>query len=102
VGNGVWLIIMAICASVLAMIRGLLALGTRKHRAVPESVAAEIARLPERRRGQHVVDLELRDGRRVEGVWVAFGKYPALIGGRTRRDRYRPADVVHAYAHDSA
>ena len=72
--------------------------GRRDSRALPESVCDELAAIPERRENQHVVDLELRDGRRIRKVWVAWGRYPAVIGGRTITQRYRVGDVVHAHA----
>ena len=53
--------------------------------------------LPERRPNQHVVDLELHDGRRVRKVWIAHGKFVALMGGRTITQRFRPRDVAHAH-----
>jgi hypothetical protein len=79
---------------------GMLALAylvcTRQRRELPEPVRAEIAQLPMRRANQHVVDLELEDGRRVEKVWIAYGRFPAALGGRTLTQRYRPHQVVHA------
>lgn len=82
---------------------GLLALvpraARRPSRAFPDSVRAEILQLPERRPNQHVVDLELADGRMIRKVWVAWGQYPAIIGGRTLLARYRPRDTLHAVAH---
>jgi hypothetical protein len=70
-------------------------------RALPASVSDEVRRLSERRPNQHVVDLELADGRVVRKVWIAWGKYPAMFGGRTIRGRYRPRDAVHAIAHSN-
>jgi hypothetical protein len=75
--------------------------GRRPARALPDEVCVQIARLPERRKNQHVVDLHLRDGRVVRKVWIAWGRYPALIGGRMLMGRYRPDDVVAALAHES-
>jgi hypothetical protein len=76
-------------------------IGTRRRRAFPDAVAAEINALPERRRHQHVVDLEMNDGRVIRKVWAGYGRFPALIGGRTLLHRYRPRDVVHARPHDA-
>ena len=74
--------------------------GSREFRSLPESVCAELARLPERRSNQHVVDVELRDGRVGHKVWVAYGRYPAVIGGRMLIRHYRPKDVVRALPHE--
>lgn len=88
-------------AGVSVAVLGLLALAhcvsTRRGRELPEPVRAEIAQLPMRRANQHVVDLELEDGRRVEKVWIAYGRFPAALGGRTLTQRYRPRQVVHAH-----
>jgi hypothetical protein len=67
-------------------------------RSLPESVVDEVSALPMRRKDQHVVDLETNDGRVIRNVWIAWCRYPALIGGRTLRGRYRPKNVVHARA----
>lgn len=92
--------------TVSAVFFGLLYLGywvtRRPSRALPDSVSAEVWKVPERRSNQHVVDLELADGRVVRKVWIAWGKYPALIGGRTLLGRYRPRDAVHAFVHSDS
>ena len=80
--------------SVFIVMGGLYAYGSQRHRRFPEDIQRQIRALPERRRGQHVVDLVLRDGRVVKKVWVAYGRAPAMIGGRTVTQRYRPSDVV--------
>lgn len=71
----------------------------RPSRRLPDGVCQELAAIPMRRRGQHIVDLQLRDGRVVEKVWIAYGKYVALIGGRTRSHSYTARDVIHATDH---
>jgi hypothetical protein len=73
--------------------------GTRPSHRLPEAVRHELASIPTRRRAQHVVDLELVDGRVVEKVYVAHGKYIALIGGRMRSHRFTASDVAHATNH---
>jgi hypothetical protein len=69
-------------------------------RELPAAVVEEITKVPERRPNQRVVDLTLRDGRVVEKVWIAWDRYPALIGGKTILGRYRPKQVAGARAHD--
>jgi len=81
---------------VLALLLLVYVVGRMPHRALPENVADELSRLPERRANQHLVDLETCDGRVIHNVWVAYGRYPAMIGGRTLTQRYRPTDVAHA------
>jgi hypothetical protein len=82
---------------------GLAVVFTRQSwRALPDGVVEQIRRLPETRPNQHRVDLELRDGRVVEDVWIAWLRYPAVIGGRTIRARYRPSQVVGAVPSRSA
>ena len=73
-------------------------LGRRESRALPGSVCEEIGTIRKRRANQHVVDLELRDGRRIHKVWIANGRYPAVIGGRTITQRYKVGDVARAHA----
>jgi hypothetical protein len=68
----------------------------RRNRALPPSVVEELESIPTSRANQHRVDLELGDGRIIRDVWVAWNTYPALVGGRTIRKRYRPSEVVHA------
>ena len=96
-----WGIVAGASAGVLVLLVLIGELTRRPARALPESVCREIARLPERRANQHVVDLELVDGRRIQKVWIAWGRYPAMIGGRTLMHRYRPRDVVHAHGRRS-
>ena len=85
-------------AVVLLAVAGLLfiTVGTRSRRRLPEPVRRELAAIPTIRWNQHHVDLELRDGRVVEGVYVAYGKYVALVGGRMKQAGYAVDDVVHA------
>lgn len=85
-------------AVVLLAVAGLLfiTVGTRSRRRLPEPVRRELAAIPAIRWNQHHVDLELRDGRVVEGVYVAYGKYVALVGGRMKQAGYAVDDVVHA------
>jgi hypothetical protein len=88
---------MLVCGGVLAMMALVAVAGSRSWRSLPDDVCEEIAQLPMRRPNQHVVDLELKDGRQVRRVWVAWGRFPAMIGGRTITQRYRPRQVVHAH-----
>jgi hypothetical protein len=90
------LIVGILSAAVLVVLVGVYVVGRMPHRALPESVVEELSRLPARRPKQHVVDLETNDGRVIRNVWVAHGRYPAIIGGRTLTRRYRPRDVAHA------
>lgn len=83
----------------LSVMAALTVAATRPSRRLPEPVCEQIAALPERRRNQHVVDLELIDGRVVEKVWIAWGKYIALVGGRMRSRGYAARDVVGARRH---
>lgn len=73
--------------------------GTRSSRRLPEAVRRELAAIPTRRWNSHLVDLEFSTGRVIEGVFVAYGKYVALIGGRMRSERYAASDVIHARDH---
>jgi hypothetical protein len=90
--------VLAVAAGFALMV-ALAAAATRPSRRLPEPVCEQIAALPERRRNQHVVDLQLSDGRVIEKVWIAWGKYIALVGGRMRRQRYAARDVVGARLH---
>jgi hypothetical protein len=85
-------------AVVVLAVSGLLfiTVGTRGRRRLPEPVRRELAAIPPIRWKQHHVDLELRDGRVVGGVYVAYGTYVALIGGRMKQAGYGVDDVVHA------
>jgi hypothetical protein len=68
---GVWIV-------VVWVIRGLVSrLGWTRSRALPTPVVAGLAAIPERRPGQHLVDLELRDGRVVRRIRVDRGLYPS-------------------------
>jgi hypothetical protein len=73
-----------------------IAAATRRRRRLPEAVCRELALIPPVRWNQHLVDLELSDGRVVERVWIAYGRYVALIGGRMRSQRYAVDEVIHA------
>ena len=73
--------------------------GTRPSHRLPEAVRHELERIPTRHWHRHLVDLELADGRVVEKVYVAYGKYIALIGGRMRSHRFTASDVTHATNH---
>jgi hypothetical protein len=85
------------CAGVLGCLGLVYVLGSRPWRALPDAVCEEIAAIPARRPNQHVVDLELRDGSRLRKVWIAYGNFPAVLGGRTITRRFRPRDVIHAH-----
>lgn len=88
-----------VCASGLALLVLIPVFGRRDSRALPPSVCKELEAIPERRRNQQVADLELKDGRRIRKVWIAWGRYPAVLGGRTITQRYKIRDVTHAHAH---
>jgi hypothetical protein len=93
--------VVALLVVVLLTALGLafIAAGTRRSRRLPDAVCQELRAMPTRQWKSHVVDLELSDGRVVEGVYVAYGKYVALIGGRMRSEHYSVGDVVHARPH---
>jgi hypothetical protein len=74
----------------------------RSFRGLPESVAAEIRALPERGANQHLVDLELADGRIIKKVYVAWQRFPSVSPRRWLVHRYRPSAVVHARQHNPA
>jgi hypothetical protein len=94
-----WLWVWLVSATVLASLGLAYFIGTRPWRALPDGVCDEIAQLPTHRPNQHVVDLELKDGRVVRKVSVGYGRFPALVNGRTITHRYRPRDVLHAHPH---
>lgn len=77
-------------------------LAQRKSRALPPHVVGELRQIPTDRQDQHLVDLELADGRVVKDVRIAWNTWPAWVGGKTIRKRYRPRDVVHARLADAA
>ena len=90
----------ALIVPVAVLLTGVLFLaGTRPSRRLPESVRRELTTIPTQSWKSQVVDLQLADGRVIEEVYVAFGKYIALIGGRMRSHRYAARDVVHARHH---
>jgi hypothetical protein len=90
------LLLVLVGLAVLAVLLLVYVVGRMPHRALPEDVIEEVSRLAPRRPNQHVVDLETSDGRVIRNVWVAYGRYPAMIGGRTLTQRYRPKEVAHA------
>lgn len=90
---------MLVSATILVGMVAMYVYGRRPARALPDEVCLQIASLPERRKNQHVVDLQLRDGRVVRKVWIAWGRYPAVIGGRMLLRHYRPNEVVAALPH---
>lgn len=93
------LAIVVVSGMLLLGLVALYAFGRRRARALPDPVCLQIASLPERRKNQHVVDLQLRDGRVVRKVWIAYGRFPAVIGGGMLFRRYQPEDVVAALPH---
>jgi hypothetical protein len=91
---------LAFLVPVAVVLTGVLFLaGTRPSRKLPESVRQELTTIPTQSWQSQVVDLQLADGRVVPKVYVAFGRYIALIGGRMRSHRYSTGDVVHARHH---
>ena len=86
-----------VCAAVLGAMLLIVYVGSRPWRALPDDVCQEIADIPERRTNQHLVDLELHDGRIIRKVWIAYFQFPSWpYGGRTITHRFRPKDVIHA------
>ena len=49
--------------------------GTRPAQRLSDEQVERVRVLPERRRNQHHVDVTLEDGRVVEGVYIAYGRY---------------------------
>lgn len=90
---------MLVSAGVLAAFGLIYVVGRSPRRALPDNVVEQMKALPERRPNQRVVDLELADGRIIRKVYVAYDRYPAVIGGTMILGHYRPADVVCATQH---
>jgi hypothetical protein len=92
-------VLLLIPVAVLVFLALAPAVGSVRFRKLPEAVTAQILEQPYDRPHQHLVDLELESGRWVRRVWVAWGAYPALVGGRTWTGWYRPSRVVAARPH---
>lgn len=94
--NPIRLAVMVVCGGVLVLLALSPLFAMRKYRRFSPEVEAEILALDPPNARQNVVDLVLDDGRTIRDVWVGYGRYPALLAGKTLRCRYRPRDVVHA------
>jgi hypothetical protein len=91
----VGLILIAIGGGIGAVFLLMFFYATSKRHELPESVVQELMEIPEVRDNQHRVDLELRDGRVVRRVGVAWGRY-LTFSPRLLFRRFRASDVVHA------
>ena len=63
--------------------------GMMQRRALPDEVAEKLTAIPTVQPNQHLVDLVLRDGRVVRGVYIGYGRFPRL----TPRRLLHPYDV---------
>jgi len=66
-------------------------------RALPESAVEDLLRIPPMRPNAHLVDLRLVDGRTIEGIHVAYGRY--LVPMRRRPELFDPKTVISAHPH---
>jgi hypothetical protein len=91
-----WAVVMLVGAAALVFLGAAYFVGRSERRAVLDAVVEQVKTVAERRPNQRVVDLHWKHGRVVRRVWIAWDRYPAVIGGKTLIGRYRPSSVVWA------
>ena len=70
---------------------------SRPAQTLSEDQAAAVRSLPERRRNQHLVDVTLDNGRVINGVYVAYGRY--VVPGLLPRRRVRTESIRQIRQH---